>query len=81
MSQRHKLKFLTSPAETIPYDFNTICSILTSLNVCSISFPLNPSSKVIGGSFVSLLSLLKYVITDLQYDRTLFEVYEAMAAL
>ena len=47
----------------------------------ALSFPLHPSSKVLGGSFVSLLSLLKYVITDLQYDRTLFEVYEAMAAL
>ena len=47
----------------------------------ALSFPLHPSSKVMGGSFVSLLSLLKFVITDLQYDRTLFEVYEAMAAL
>ena len=51
------------------YDFNTVCSILISPNVCSISFPLHPSSKVIGGSFVSLLFLLKFVITDLQYDR------------
>ena len=51
------------------YDFNTVCSILISPNVCSISFPLHPSSKVIGGSFVSLLFLLKFVITDFQYDR------------
>ena len=29
----------------------------------ALSFPLHPSSKVMGGSFVSLLSLLKFVIT------------------